>query len=160
MDKKGRFGEFGGQYVPETVMNAVCELENAYDKYKDEVLPEIMDYLKEHLENRELWKGVPIHSDGKVQLRAFCPAEAYGYIAVFHFRYHPCHGTIVRFFIIPHDAHGICAGDFTVFSIRDSYGICMVKDFHGFCQIAAKPVGPGPLYKRGKLPRAFPDWRS
>ena len=36
MDKKGRFGEFGGQYVPETVMNAVCELENAYDKYKDD----------------------------------------------------------------------------------------------------------------------------
>ncbi|MCR5806533.1 MAG: tryptophan synthase subunit beta [Oscillospiraceae bacterium] len=36
MDKKGRFGEFGGQYVPETVMNAVCKLENAYDKYKDD----------------------------------------------------------------------------------------------------------------------------
>ena len=36
MDKKGRFGEFGGQYVPETVMNAVCELESAYDKYKDD----------------------------------------------------------------------------------------------------------------------------
>ena len=26
-----RFGEFGGQYVPETLMNAVIELENAYD---------------------------------------------------------------------------------------------------------------------------------
>ena len=36
MDKKGRFGEFGGQYVPETVMNAVCELESAYDRYKDD----------------------------------------------------------------------------------------------------------------------------
>ena len=33
MSKIGRFGEFGGQYVPETVMNAVHELEEAYDKY-------------------------------------------------------------------------------------------------------------------------------
>ncbi|MGN1107201.1 MAG: tryptophan synthase subunit beta, partial [Huintestinicola sp.] len=36
MNKIGRFGEFGGQYVPETVMNAVHELEAAYDKYKDD----------------------------------------------------------------------------------------------------------------------------
>ncbi|MBQ8515498.1 MAG: tryptophan synthase subunit beta [Ruminococcus sp.] len=33
MSKAGRFGEFGGQYVPETVMNAVNELEAAYNKY-------------------------------------------------------------------------------------------------------------------------------
>ncbi|MCD7958131.1 MAG: tryptophan synthase subunit beta [Ruminococcus sp.] len=33
MEKIGRFGEFGGQYVPETVMNAVHELETAYAKY-------------------------------------------------------------------------------------------------------------------------------
>ncbi len=36
MNTKGRFGEFGGQYVPETVMNAVNELEAAYEKYKDD----------------------------------------------------------------------------------------------------------------------------
>lgn len=36
MNKKGRFGEFGGQYVPEIVMNAVNELEEAYAKYKDD----------------------------------------------------------------------------------------------------------------------------
>lgn len=36
MSKTGRFGEFGGQYVPETVMNAVHELENAYNKYKND----------------------------------------------------------------------------------------------------------------------------
>ena len=30
MGKVGRFGIFGGQYVPETVMNAVHELEEAY----------------------------------------------------------------------------------------------------------------------------------
>ena len=32
----GRFGEYGGQYVPETVMNAVHELEDAYKKYIDD----------------------------------------------------------------------------------------------------------------------------
>lgn len=36
MSKIGRFGEFGGQYVPETVMTAVHELEEAYNKYKDD----------------------------------------------------------------------------------------------------------------------------
>ncbi|MBE5827045.1 MAG: DNA-directed RNA polymerase subunit beta [Butyrivibrio sp.] len=38
-------------------------------KYKDLVHPEIMDYLYENRDHRELWKGVPIKSDGKVQLR-------------------------------------------------------------------------------------------
>lgn len=33
MQKEGRFGEYGGQYVPETLMNAVHELEAAYQKY-------------------------------------------------------------------------------------------------------------------------------
>lgn len=36
MNKTGRFGEFGGQYIPETVMTAVQELEEAYNKYKDD----------------------------------------------------------------------------------------------------------------------------
>lgn len=36
MNKIGRFGQFGGQYIPETVMTAVHELEEAYDKYKDD----------------------------------------------------------------------------------------------------------------------------
>ena len=31
---KGRFGIHGGQYIPETLMNAVIELEKAYDFYK------------------------------------------------------------------------------------------------------------------------------
>lgn len=46
MSKIGRFGKFGGQYVPETVMNAVHELENAYNKYKND--PEFNKEL-EHL---------------------------------------------------------------------------------------------------------------
>ncbi len=32
----GRFGIHGGQYIPETLMNAVIELEKAYDHYKDD----------------------------------------------------------------------------------------------------------------------------
>lgn len=44
MNKIGRFGEYGGQYVPETVMNAVHELEAAYSKYKND--PEFISELK------------------------------------------------------------------------------------------------------------------
>ena len=33
---KGRFGIHGGQYIPETLMNAVIELEAAYNRYKDD----------------------------------------------------------------------------------------------------------------------------
>ena len=32
----GRFGVHGGQYIPETLMNAVIELEEAYQRYKDD----------------------------------------------------------------------------------------------------------------------------
>ncbi|WP_294192976.1 tryptophan synthase subunit beta [uncultured Cloacibacillus sp.] len=32
---RGRFGEHGGQYIPETLMNAVIELEEAYNRYKN-----------------------------------------------------------------------------------------------------------------------------
>ena len=33
---KGRFGAHGGQYIPETLMNAVLELEEAYNHYKND----------------------------------------------------------------------------------------------------------------------------
>ncbi len=36
MEKKGRFGIHGGQYIPEILMNAVNELEQAYNYYKDD----------------------------------------------------------------------------------------------------------------------------
>ncbi len=47
---KGRFGEFGGQYVPETLMNAVNELDAAYEKYsKDpEYKKELNDLLRDY----------------------------------------------------------------------------------------------------------------
>lgn len=35
-NKKGRFGVHGGQYIPETLMNAVIELEEAYNHYKND----------------------------------------------------------------------------------------------------------------------------
>ena len=38
-------------------------------KHKDELLPEVYEYLGTHLEHRELWKGVELTGDGKVQLR-------------------------------------------------------------------------------------------
>ncbi len=38
-------------------------------KHKDELLPEVFQYLSDHRDHRELWKGVPISRDGKVQLR-------------------------------------------------------------------------------------------
>ncbi|SFH04131.1 tryptophan synthase beta chain [Desulfotomaculum arcticum] len=34
--KKGRFGHYGGQYIPETLMKAVQELEEAYELYKND----------------------------------------------------------------------------------------------------------------------------
>lgn len=46
---KGRFGQYGGQYVPETLMNAVNELEEAYNHYKND--PEFNAELKELLNN-------------------------------------------------------------------------------------------------------------
>ena len=36
MESKGRFGVHGGQYMPETLMNAVIELEEAYNHYKND----------------------------------------------------------------------------------------------------------------------------
>ena len=46
---KGRFGEYGGQYVPETLMNAVHEVEEAYEKYKND--PEFNRELDDLLKN-------------------------------------------------------------------------------------------------------------
>ncbi len=43
--------------------------EDFQEKYKDTLKPDVMEYLGQHLEHRELWKGVPISRDGKVRLR-------------------------------------------------------------------------------------------
>lgn len=47
--KKGRFGEYGGQYIPETLMNAINELEEAYNHYKND--PEFVSELDELFKN-------------------------------------------------------------------------------------------------------------
>ncbi len=38
-------------------------------KHKEELLPEVMEFLSKNRDHRELWKGVPISRDGKVRLR-------------------------------------------------------------------------------------------
>ena len=38
-------------------------------KYKEELLPEVMQYLYDNRDHRKVWKGVPISRDGKVRLR-------------------------------------------------------------------------------------------
>lgn len=43
-DTYGRFGPFGGRYVPETLMNALIELEEAYNRYKND--PEFLEELR------------------------------------------------------------------------------------------------------------------
>ena len=48
---------------------ANTEWEDFVAKYKDVLKPEVMQYLEEHLDHREEWKGVPIARDGKVRLR-------------------------------------------------------------------------------------------
>lgn len=48
VENKGRFGIHGGQYIPETLMNAVIELEEAYDHYKKD--PEFNRELDELLQ--------------------------------------------------------------------------------------------------------------
>ncbi len=45
------------------------EWEEFYEKYKDVLREDVLDYLGSHLEHRELWKGVPLSRDGKVRLR-------------------------------------------------------------------------------------------
>ena len=50
-DSMGRFGRFGGKYVPETLMPALAELETAFKKYRDEqsFQAELQDLLKDYV---------------------------------------------------------------------------------------------------------------
>lgn len=49
-DAHGRFGKFGGRYVPETIMNALLELEESYRRFADdpEFKEEIVTLLKQY----------------------------------------------------------------------------------------------------------------
>ena len=48
---------------------ANSDWETFYEKYKDDTEKEVMDYLYEHCDHREEWKGVPINRTGKVKVR-------------------------------------------------------------------------------------------
>ncbi|GIP20098.1 tryptophan synthase subunit beta [Paenibacillus sp. J22TS3] len=53
-DKNGRFGDFGGRYVPETLMNALIELEEAYNQHSQEPdFQEEINYLLKQYSGRE-----------------------------------------------------------------------------------------------------------
>ncbi|MHB1376336.1 MAG: tryptophan synthase subunit beta, partial [Candidatus Humimicrobiaceae bacterium] len=47
---KGKFGIYGGQYIPETLMNAVVELEEAYNHFKSDpgFIAELDDLLNNY----------------------------------------------------------------------------------------------------------------
>ncbi len=53
-DKYGRFGSFGGRFVPETLMNALIELEESYAKFSaDPAFQEEIEYLLKQYSGRE-----------------------------------------------------------------------------------------------------------
>lgn len=57
-DQHGRFGKFGGRYVPETLMNALHELEEAYDRYKDD--PEFIAEVR-YLQKQYSGRPTPLY---------------------------------------------------------------------------------------------------
>ena len=66
-----------------------------YEKYKDTLLPEVMDYLSENRAHRALWKGVPISRDGKVQLRDGRTGECFdGKVTIGHMHYLKLHHLV------------------------------------------------------------------
>ena len=64
-------------------------------KYKDVLKPDAMQYLGDHLEHRELWKGVPISRDGKVRLRDGRTGEYFDSpVAIGHMHYLKLHHLV------------------------------------------------------------------
>ncbi|MBP5151432.1 MAG: DNA-directed RNA polymerase subunit beta, partial [Lachnospiraceae bacterium] len=63
--------------------------------HKEELLPEVMDYLSEHRDHRGLWKGVPISRDGKVRLRDGRTGEYFdGPVTIGHMHYLKLHHLV------------------------------------------------------------------
>ncbi len=64
-------------------------------KHKDDLLPEVMDYLHDNLDHRKVWKGVPISRDGKVQLRDGRTGECFdGPTTIGHMHYLKLHHLV------------------------------------------------------------------
>ena len=66
-----------------------------YEKYKDTLREDVMDYLSENRAHRSLWKGVPISRDGKVQLRDGRTGECFdGKVTIGHMHYLKLHHLV------------------------------------------------------------------
>jgi len=64
-------------------------------KHKDELLPEVLEYLYENRDHRELWKGVPLSRDGKVRLRDGRTGEYFdGPVTIGHMHYLKLHHLV------------------------------------------------------------------
>ena len=71
------------------------EWDDFKEKYKDYLDEGIMQYLGDHLEHRELWKGVPLTRDGKVQLRDGRTGEFFdGKVTIGHMHYLKLHHLV------------------------------------------------------------------
>ena len=69
--------------------------ENFYDKYVGTLQEDVMNYLSENREHRNLWKGVPISRDGKVQLRDGRTGEFFdGRVTIGHMHYLKLHHLV------------------------------------------------------------------
>ncbi|MCR5629061.1 DNA-directed RNA polymerase subunit beta [Eubacterium sp.] len=65
------------------------------DKYKDVLDEELLTYLYENRDHRELWKGVPLTRDGKVQLRDGRTGEYFdGKVTIGHMHYLKLHHLV------------------------------------------------------------------
>ena len=64
-------------------------------KHKEELLPEVLQYLSDNREHRKLWKGVPISRDGKVRLRDGRTGEYFdGPVTIGHMHYLKLHHLV------------------------------------------------------------------
>ena len=66
-------------------------------RHKEELLPEVMDYLYENRDHRALWKGVPLSRDGKVRLRDGRTGEYFDSpVTIGHMHYLKLHHLVVK----------------------------------------------------------------
>ena len=64
-------------------------------KHKEELLPEVYEYLEKNKDHREVWKGVPISRDGKVRLRDGRTGEYFdGPVTIGHMHYLKLHHLV------------------------------------------------------------------
>ena len=64
-------------------------------KHEEELLPEVMQYLSDNRDHREVWKGVPISRDGKVRLRDGRTGEYFdGPVTIGHMHYLKLHHLV------------------------------------------------------------------